>query len=62
MKTLLPVQNKRALSPGSVTLAIRLLGKFNSETFGLLTVEDVEAALNACVSVRDWETLISANF
>ena len=61
-KNLLSVQNKSALSLGGVAPAIRLLRKFNSETFGLLTVEDVEAALNACVSVRDWETLISANF
>ena len=45
-KNLLSVQNKSALSLGGVAPAIRLLRKFNSETFGLLTVEDVEAALN----------------
>ena len=54
------------LSLGSVTLAIRLLRKLNSKTFRLfetlivkmacLTIKDIEAALNVCVSVRDWET------
>ena len=27
-----------------------------------LTVKDITAALNACVSVRDWETLTRASF
>ena len=67
IQTLLCFQNRSALSPGSGSLAIRLLEKCISETFRLFetftvkmawsTVKDIEAALNACVSVSDWETL-----
>ena len=70
MKNLLWVQNKSAHCFGRVTLAIRLLGKVNPETFKLfktlimkmacLTIKDIEAALNVCISVYDWETLTSA--
>ena len=68
MRTLLRVQIISALSLGSVTIAIRLLGKFISDFSKLLvvkmaftSVDDFQTALNACVSVRDWETLTSAN-
>ena len=67
MKNLLCVQSKSALSLGSVTIAFRLLGKFISDFSKLLivkmaftSVDDFQTALNACVSVRDSETLTSA--
>ena len=58
--------NKSALSLGSVTLAIALLGKLFFRFFKTLVplkmafftnVVDLQAALNACVSVQDWEML-----
>ena len=69
MRTLLLIQNKRALSLGSVTIAIRLLGKFIFDFSKLLIVKmafvtdvrEFQAALNACLTVRDSETLTSAN-
>ena len=67
MKNLSRVQNKSALSLGSVTLTICLLGKLTTRLTGYskrlivkmacLTVKDIEAALNLYLSVRDWETL-----
>ena len=64
MRTLLRVQIISALSLGSVTIAIRLLGKFISDFSKLLvvkmaftSVDDFQTASNDCVSVRDWETL-----
>ena len=66
MKNLLRIQIISALSLGSITIAVRLLGKFISETFRFFetfifkmvftSVDDFQAALNACLSVRDWET------
>ena len=71
MGNLFPVQNKSALSLGSITLVICLLGKTNYETFrlfeklivemGFTSVDDFQTALNACASVRNWETLTSAS-
>ena len=67
MRNLLCFQIKSALSLGSVTIAIRLLGKFISDFSKLLivkmaytSVDDFQTALNACVSVRDWETLMES--
>ena len=65
VRNLLCIQNKSALSLGSVTIAIRLLGKFISDFSKLLIVKmafvtdvrEFQALLDACVSVRDWETL-----
>ena len=65
MRNLLCIQNKSALSLGSVTIAIRLVGKFISDFSKLLIVKmafvtdvrEFQALLDACVSVRDWETL-----
>ena len=64
MRNPLSVQNKSTLSLGSVTTAIRLLGKFISDfsklsivKMAFTSVDDFQTALNACVSVRDWETL-----
>ena len=63
-ENLLTVQNKSVNFNESVTIAIRLLGKFISDFSKLLimkmaftSVDDFQTALNACVSVRDWETL-----
>ena len=74
MSNLLRVQNKSALSLGSVTLTICLLGKLTTRLTGYskrlivkmacLTVKDIEAALNmlnTCLSVRDRETLACEN-
>lgn len=70
MKNTLSVQNKSSLSLDSVTLAIRLLGKFNSKTYSkrlivemaFTSVDDLQTALNACVSVCDWGTLTRVIF
>ena len=59
----------RFLLVASLFSAVRLLGKFISDFSKLLIVKmafvtdvrEFQAALNACLTVRDWETLTSAN-
>ena len=72
MKNLLRVQIISTLSLSSVTLAICLVGKLNSETFTLFetlivkmaftSVDDFQTAFNACVSVRDNECFQTTRF
>ena len=72
MRNLLRIQNKSALFLGRVTIAIRLLGNNSScsswfsfwkilSTFVnmafITDVREFQALLDACVSVRNWETL-----
>ena len=63
MSTLLRVQIISALSLGSVTIAIRLLVNNSFELVVWKIVTDVckfQALLDACLSVRDSETLTNA--
>ena len=49
--------NKKRLEFESViVLAIALLGKLFSEIAFFTNVIDLQAALSACLTVRDWET------
>ena len=70
MRNLLRIQNKSAnFNESAIVLVIALLRDFqfirldvNHEDGFFISVDDFQTPLNACLTVRDLETLKSANF